>query len=129
MPTQETQNTLKQLIDEAFEKVEASYQAEIDAANAKIEELEAKLRIQLDAETDVAIRELTAREKISVEAWIVQELKRAVEFADMPFIRVHPAFYENLKKLADMRGVMPESLTTTPDVTKRFMSLIDNLLI
>ena len=66
---------------------------------------------------------------MSGEAWITRELQRAAEMADMPFIRVQPVFYEQVKALAEARGVLPESLMTNTEVTCRLMSLIDNLLI
>ncbi|MCY3739977.1 MAG: hypothetical protein OXH00_03045 [Candidatus Poribacteria bacterium] len=123
------QEKLKQLIDEAFDEIEQLYQARIDAAHAKIEELEAKARLQTESETDARIRELAAREQMSVEAWLKREIKHAAEFADMPFIRVHPDFYERLKAHAIAKGVMPEFLTTTHAATRYFQSLIDNGLL
>ena len=36
---------------------------------------------------------------------------------------------ERLKAHAAAKGVMPEALTTTPEVTQRFMSLVANYLI
>ena len=123
------QEKLKQLIDEAFDKVEQSYQAQIDAAHAKIEELEAKLRLQTEAEKDAEIRKLAAREQISVEAWLKREIELAVKMADMPMIRVHPDFYAYLWQYAEAKGVLPEYLTTTAEACRRFTSLIDNGLL
>lgn len=126
---QETQQQLKRLIDEAFDKVEQLYQAQMDAAYKKIEELQALLRIQTDAERDARIRELSAKQRMSVEAWIVRELQHAAEFAEAPMIRVHPDFYAYLSAYAAAKGVSPELLTTTAEANRRFISLIDNDLL
>lgn len=124
-----TQEKLKQLIDEAFDEVERLYQARLDAAHAEIEALETKLRIQTDAETDTRIREITAHQQTSVEAWIKDAIEQKIAYSDMPMIRVHPDFYERLKAHAIAKGFMIEALTTTLEATRRFISLIDNGLL
>ena len=125
----EPQETLKQQMDEAFQTVENLYKAEIDALRAQIEELQAKLKIQTAAETDVRIREITAHQQISVEAWIKDVIQQAIAYGDQPMIRVQTVFYERLKAHAAAKGLMPEALTTTDETTQRLMSLIDNFLI
>jgi len=123
------QEKLKQLIDEAFDKVQQSYEQEIAALHAKIGELEAKARIQTDAETDTRIREIAAHQQTSVEAWIKDAIEQQIAYGDMPMIRVQTDFYERLKAHAMAKGMMPESLTTTDEATRYFLSLIDNLLL
>ena len=129
MATPELQETLKQQIDEAFDKIERLYQAEIDALNAKVAELEAKLRLQTDAEMDARIREITAHQRTSIEAWIKDAIEQKIAYGDMPMIRVQTDFYERLMAHALAKGITPESLMTSEDATQYLMSLIDNLLI
>ena len=120
---------LKQLIEEALDEVEKTYQAEINDLQTKIEALEAKLRIQNDAETDPYIREIAAHQQMSVEEWIRDTIKQKIASRYTPLIPVHEDFYKGLKQLAVMRGVTIGSITTTQETTRRFMSLIDNLLL
>lgn len=127
MPTHLQQ--IKAEIDAALSKAKEVYEAEIDALQAKIEVLEAKSRLQLNAEENAELRKLAGRENISVEAWLEREIQIAVRYADAPMIRVQQVFYDRLKELAAARGTMPESLTLSTETTQRFMSLIENLLI
>lgn len=124
-PTQQ----IKEQIDSAFDQLQALYEKQIDVLQDQIAELEAKLRLQLDAETSAEIRQLAGREKISVEAWLKREIQIATRYADAPMIRVQQVFYDRLKELAAARGTVPESLTISTETTRRFMSLIENLLI
>ena len=123
------QEKLKQLIDEAFDQVQELHQKEIEALQAKVAELETKLRLQTDAETDVRIREITAHQQTSVEAWIKDAIEQKIVYGDMPMIRVDSEFYERLKAHAIAKGFMPEALMTTPEATQYLMSLLDNALI
>lgn len=125
----QVQEKLKQLIDEAFDQVKQTYQAEINDLQTKIEALEAKLRIQTDAETDRLIAEITAHQQMSVEAWIRDVIKQEIDSRYTPRIPVRQDFYKRLKELAAMRGVTIQSITTTQETTRRFLSLIDNLLL
>lgn len=127
MPTPTQQ--IKEQIDSAFDQVQALYEKQINALEAQIAELEAKLRLQLDAETSAEIRQLAGRDKISVEAWLKREIEIATRYADAPMIRVQQVFYDRLKALAAARGTLPESITVSTETTQRFMSLIDNLLV
>ncbi len=135
MATQE-QQTWKQRLDEAFERLERVYQEEVDAYQAKIDELQAqvealqaKLNVETDAKTDDRIRKLAERDQISFQAWIARELKLAADMADQPFIRVDSEFYDRLWRLAEAKGVMPVTLTTSHEMTQRLIWLIDNQMI
>lgn len=124
------QEKLKEQIDIAFDKLQRSYEQEIATLHTKIEELEAKARIQTDAETDTRIREITAHQQTSVEAWIKDAIEQKIAYGDrFPMIRVQSAFYERLKAHAIAKGMMPEALTTTDAATHYLQSLLDNLLI
>ena len=125
----EAQQQIKTLIDEAFAKLHALHKHQIAVLQTEVETLTAKAKLQTDAETDIGIRERAAAEKMSVEAWLAREIQHAVQYVDMPMIRVHPVFYERLKAYAEAKGMHPEAITTTPETTQKFMSLIENLLI
>ena len=130
------EQTLKQKLDEAFERLERvyqeqvdTYQAQIDAAHDRIKALEAKLELETDAKTDAEIRKLAGREQISIQTWMARELKQAVAMADMPYIRVSPEFYERLKSLAAAKGTSVTELTTSNNATAQLIALIDNFLL
>ncbi len=123
------QEKLKQLIDDAFEKVNQAHQQEIDVLHAKIEELQAKVKIQTEAETDTRIREIIAHEQVSVEAWIKDAIEQVIVYGDSPMIRVESYCYERLKAHAAAKGFTIEALTTSREVAQQLIALIDNFLI
>lgn len=126
---EEQQARLREALEEAVRATHEMYHKQIDDLREQVADLESKLRLQVDAETNVEIRKLAGRENISVEAWLEREIQIAVRYADAPMIRVQQVFYDRLKALARARGTLPESLTLSTETTQRFMSLIDNLLI
>ena len=136
MAEQTLKEKVKENLDEAFERLERvyqeevdAYQSQIDAAHERIKALEAKLELETDAKTDAEIRKLAGREQISIQTWMERELKQAVAMADMPYIRVSPEFYDRLWRLAEAKGVMPTTLTTSDNATAQLIALIDNFLL
>ncbi|MXZ00203.1 hypothetical protein F4Y93_05970 [Candidatus Poribacteria bacterium] len=125
----ETQEKLKHLIDDAFAQLQQAHQREIDALLARLEALQAKVKIQTEAETDVRIREIAAHQGISVEVWIEDAIQQKIAYGDNPMIRVETYFYEQLKAYATAKGFMPEALTTSPEATQHFMALINNFVV